>query len=302
MENIQGMLAKKSEGRPLTPEEYDRMAKFVDSVEKRVMVKKPVEKKVEDKQRQEVRKTISPVAFEQGILDSGLPEHAAYTLQENGLSTVGDLVMQMKIEPDDVLKLQGIGPRAMAEINRLVETMSTKPAEEAATASAETGAAEAPVTEGTPPAGSEHVIATPVDEIVQQAAEEPAVAEDITITPPSPVQEAAAVEAAAETADAETAKVETEAEAAETAVEAKTTEAGEPVGEETSFDELFTLRPEVVADEAPAEEEEEEAGKGDKKKGKKKGKKHVEIEFDPEAGRTFAKKKHKRGGEDWDWG
>ena len=187
MEKIQDLLAKKAESRPLTPEEYDRMAKFVDLVEKRVMVKKPVEKKVEDKQRQDLRKTISPVAFEQNILDSGLPEHVAYTLQENGLSTLGELVVQMKINPDEVLRLQGIGPRAMTEINRLVEAMTIKPEPEAAAATVET--AEAAPIEEAPPGGFEHVIAAPVDEIVEKAAEEPAVAEDLTIAPPSPVQE-----------------------------------------------------------------------------------------------------------------
>jgi N utilization substance protein A len=307
MENIQVMLAKKAEGRPLTPEEYDRMAKFVDSVEKRVAVKKPVEKKVEDKQRQEIRKTISPVAFEQSILDSGLPEHVAYTLQENGLGTLGDLVIQMKVEPDEVLRLQGIGPRAMTEINRLVEAMTiqpvevTAPQEEAAqpVAAAQPMAGEQPVAaeqpetaepqeaaaqmeaatgmvEAAAPESSEQAAVAPVEEIEEQAAEEPALAEGLTITPPGPAQEELALE--------------------QGVVE-------EPVAEETSFDELFTLRPEVISEITPAEDEEDEAGKGDKKKGKKKGKKHVEIEFDPEAGRTFVKKKHKRGGEEWtDWG
>ncbi len=187
MEKIQDLLAKKTEGRPLTPEEYDRMAKFVDMVEKRVMVKKPVEKKADDKQRQELRKTISPVAFAQNILDSGLPEHVSYTLQENGLSTLGDLILQMKVNPDEVLRLQGIGPRAMNEINRLVEAMTIKPEPEAAAATVET--AEAAPIEEAPPGGFEHVIAAPVDEIVEKAAGEPAVAEDLTIAPPSPVQE-----------------------------------------------------------------------------------------------------------------
>src|SRR5512138_553340 len=49
IETIQGFLAKKAECRPLTPEEYDRMAKFVDMIEKRVTVKKAPEKRVEDK-------------------------------------------------------------------------------------------------------------------------------------------------------------------------------------------------------------------------------------------------------------
>jgi N utilization substance protein A len=260
------------------------MAKFVDSVEKRATVKKAPEKKAEDKQRQEVRKTIAPVAFEQNILDSALPEHMAYTLQENGYPTIGDLILQMKIDQDEILRLQGIGPRAMNEIARLVDALSVQPAAataEAATAEAATAEAEAveaatvetetaeaataTATAAAPEAekagGFENVVAGQVEEIVERAAEDSAVADEVTIAPTSPVQ-----------AEAES--------------------------EEVTFDELFTMRPEVVAD-APAEEEEEDSK--DKKKGKKKGKKHVEIVFDPDAGQTFAKKKHKRGGEEWEW-
>jgi N utilization substance protein A len=278
METIQGYLARKSEGRPLTPEEYDRMAKFVDSVEKRVAVKKVPEKKVEDKQRLEVRRTIAPVAFEQTLLDGTLPEHVAYTLQENGYATVGDLVMQMKVDQDEILRLPGIGPRAMNEIQQLVEAMSITPVEEPQKSEA--------VEEI--PGGFANVNAAPVDEIVERAAEEPAVAADVNIAPTSPVQAAAETEttgpAQAEAAAPDVEGVET-AEAEET--------------EEIPFDQLFTLRPEVAVD-ANAEEDEGDSKDG-KKKGKKKGKKHVEIEFDPDAGRTIVKKKHKRGGEEWEW-
>ncbi len=281
MEKIQDLLAKKTEGRPLTPEEYDRMAKFVDMVEKRVTVKKPAEKKVEDQQRKELRKTINPIAFEQGILDSGLPEHVAYTLQENGLSSVGDLLVQMKVDADEVLKLQGIGPRAMAEINRLVETMTIQPVE------AEAEAVEA---EAAPAAEALPVEVEPAAEaLAAKTGEEPAAAEGV-IASPEPKE----------------AELSTEAGQAEPALEkgeAAPAAEEESISEEVTFDELFTLRPEVITDVAAAEDEEEDSSKGDKKKGKKKGKKHVEIEFDPEAGRTFVKKKHKRGGEEWgDWG
>jgi N utilization substance protein A len=288
--NIQEMLAKKSEGRPLTPEEYDRMAKFVDSVEKRATAKRQPEKKIDDKQHQEIRKTILPAAFEQSILDSGLPEHVGYTLQENGYGTLGDLVLQMKVNQDEVLKLQGIGPRAMNEISRLIDAVTIKqPASEPEKPVEAEAAQEAevePVTEQ--PGGFDHVIAAPVEEIVEAAANEPAVAGDVTITPPSPVQEAAAEEKAELEQAAASANLENPEAVGE----------GEPLAEETSFDELFTLRPEIIAD-VPASDEEEDDK--DKKKGKKKGKKHVEIEFDPDAGRTFVKKKHKRGGEEWEW-
>ena len=81
--------------------------------------------------------------------------------------------MQMKINPDEILRLQGIGPRAMKEINRLVETMTIKPAEEPAAMPKQPRScseAEAELrSEEAPPGGFEHVIAAPVDEIVERA-------------------------------------------------------------------------------------------------------------------------------------
>jgi hypothetical protein len=73
--------------------------------------------------------------------------------------------------------------------------------------------------------------------------------------------------------------------------------------EESSFDQLFALRPDVVQVAAGEEEtEESDEDKKDKKKGKKKGgKKFVEITYDPDADVTVARKKHKRGDEGFEW-
>ncbi len=131
-EAVSGLLARKAEGRPLSSEEYDRMAQFVDRVQRRAS-RRAMEKKAEEDNRiQSVRASIPAEAFQTSILDSGLPEHVAYLLQEGGFSTVGDVVMQMRLDPDQILKLQGIGPRAMSEITALVErtVVTAQPAEE----------------------------------------------------------------------------------------------------------------------------------------------------------------------------
>jgi len=47
-------------------------------------------------------------------------------------------------------------------------------------------------------------------------------------------------------------------------------------------------------------DEDEEESDDTKKKGKKKKKKHVEIEYDEDLGEVVARKKHKRGDEDFD--
>jgi len=126
MDKVMDILAKKADNRPLSPDENDRMAQFVDRVEKR-SARKVLEKKTEDPRVQEIRAALSAENYAKNILDSGLPEHVAYTLQDAGMATVGELVIQMKLNGDEVFKLQGIGPRAMTEINRLVDAVYKPP-------------------------------------------------------------------------------------------------------------------------------------------------------------------------------
>lgn len=121
IDQVSNMLAKKAEGRPLTPEEYDQMGRFVDRVERRTAAQRQPERKaVEEEKYAAIRSTIPVELFERNILDSGLAEHVAYLLQGAGYQSVGDLILQMKIDPDRVFRVQGIGPRAMAEINNLM--------------------------------------------------------------------------------------------------------------------------------------------------------------------------------------
>jgi transcription termination/antitermination protein NusA len=268
---IEAILSKKSDGRPLTPEEYDQLAQFVDRVERKA-VKRLAEKKVEeDKELDLIRKSLPAGVFDQNILDSTLPEHVAFILQEAGYSTVGELAMQMKTHPDDVLRLQGIGPKAMTEISKVMDTLDTMTA-------------------------------------AQQAAEAIAAVEEVpteTLAPieiTAPVETPAAEEAVAETKAAIQPVIEAAAETPEIKEETAPVSEGEaipvPAEEEVSFDQLFTLKPGII--EPVAEEEDEESGDKNKK-GKKKKKKFVELTYDPDRDVVLAKKQHKRGGTGWEW-
>ncbi len=264
MARVGDLLARKAEGRPLAPEEFEVLARFVDRVEKRSTVSPAAEKAVVD-EIDVARNLIPADAFELSILDSGLPEHVAYILQEAGFSTLGEMAVQMKVRPDDILRLNGIGPRALQEINNLVAALDERKAAEAAATEVATEEAEAAAPEIVeavePEVSLEPVAEAPVEEVkVEIAEEEPVVSEP-----------AAEVEL-------------------------------EPEEEETSFDKLFELRTPVVPA-TSIEEEEEEEEEGDsktKKKGKKK-KKHVQVEYDPEKDETIVYRKHRREGEDWDW-
>jgi N utilization substance protein A len=273
VELVSSLLARKAENRPLTPEEYDKMTQFVDRVERKVSMKRAPEKKVEEPRLLEIRSAMTPADYDRPILDSPLPEHVAYTLQEAGYATVGEMVTQMLINPDDILKLQGIGPRAMQEISRLVETVYHP-------VSAEAAAEAARVVEETP--------AQVEPSAVLQAAEAPVVD---ALAPTEALEAPAAVDAAPAV------------ESAEVPVAVAGTAPAVEEEEEPSFDQLFALRPEIVTPAATGEEEEDESSDSkDKKKGKKKGgKKFVEITYDPDADVTVARKKHKLGDDTWDW-
>ncbi len=253
---IEESLTRKADGRPLMPEEYDVMARFVDRVEKRT-ARKP-EKKVEVA-IPEVDALIPVDAFDTPILDGPLPEHVANLLQEAGYNTVGEVARQMKTAPDEVLRINGIGPKAMAEIIKMMDELDARAAAAAA------------------PAVAEPTQEAPAAEIVEEIS--PVVEKPVEAEPEMLVQEPPV-------------RAVPEPELVTPVLE-----------EEPSLEDLFTLRPEVLANPEVVEEEEEEgdaAGKTGKKKAKKK-RKSVEVVYDPERDMTLAHKKHKRGGEGWDW-
>ncbi len=117
---ITEILAKKAEGRPLTPEEYQNLAQFVDRVERRAIERQRAVEQESAEKLAEARAGIPEVAFEQPLDVLGLPEHVYNILTEADYRTAGDLLLAMKLSPDRVLGLPGIGPKAMQAIHTAV--------------------------------------------------------------------------------------------------------------------------------------------------------------------------------------
>lgn len=256
---IDQILIKKSEGRPLTPEEYDIMIRFVDRIERQTSLKPedliPPE---EDEEMKAIRAALPEEIFSQSILDCELPEHVRFILQEAGYLNTGELIMKMKTNPDDILRIQSIGPRAMTEINKLLETFEPK----------------SEVEESAPESVVEELeITAETSEETEQSAEE-------IVTP-----------------EKEDLQLETAGEQSVSQPE-ETTEGKE---EEPSFEEIFTLTPDVSDLSALADDEEEDSEAITEKKPKKK-RKHVQVEYDPDLDMTLVRKKRKRDSlSDWDW-
>jgi len=278
---IEASVQKKSEGRPLTPEEYDAMAQFVDRVERRSATRRQADRVVEDARLREAKMGVPEAAFSVSILDSTLPEHVAFILQEAGYENAGEVVLQMKKNPDAILALQGIGPRAMQEIQKLVAsfTVAEKPVVE------EVEKVEQPQEPQQLPQPQQPQEVTPEPAPVEALPVEVApVVEAVTVEQP-PVEVVLPVEQPAPVAAAVVEPAQTPAAATEV--------------EETmaSLDILTNI--EAVAPAEASEEEDETDKKGKKKK--KKGKR-VEIVYDPERDITLVHKKHKHddGFVDWD--
>jgi N utilization substance protein A len=273
---IEQILTKKSEGRPVTPEEYTQLSQFVDRVERRTIQIQEEAARVEEERVTAARTEIPAAAFEMSLYDAGIKEHILNILTEAEFDTVGNLMMALKIDPDKVLGLPGIGPKAMENIQESLAALTFPEPEPEPEAMVETEivAEEAPAVEQV--AEAEEVVESPVAE--GQAAV--SVQDEVQ---PEAVAEGAVEAPAEEKAKEKKPKKKEEEELSEDA---------DRVKDDVSLDELFALKEMFQTGPAPEEEEESD---DKKKKGKKKKKKHVEIEYDEELGEVVARKKHKRG-------
>ena len=188
MTRITDILKKKEDGKALTSEDNTLMARFVDRVEKRGEADRKQEDAAAQAELKALRASIDPRAFEMPILDVPLKEHILAILQEAGMENFGDLMLQVKRDPDKILSLNGIGPKAMEEIQTLVQTyqfpaLETVPEPVAEEAPALEEPATAAVVEG----GAEAV----VSEVEAEAVEAPVVE---TVETPAIVEEPAAEE------------------------------------------------------------------------------------------------------------
>ena len=264
---VEHVLAKKSEGRPVTPEEYQILAQFVDRVERGIIRQRESDRRAEDERYKELRSSIPEAAFSMYLEDLPLSTKLYELLFEAGYDTVGSLMLQIKQDPDVILALGGVGPRAMDEIKTILSTIEFPQPAEAEPVEAETQVVE--------PQAEAEVEIQPAAEVVELPVEIESAETELIVEPES-MTEGAAVET-------------------EPVVETETEQEEEPA----ELDKLFTLRPEILIRD-DSEDEEDEEGQLDKKgkKGKKKKRKNVEMEYDPDLNIMVVKRKRKN--EDWD--
>jgi N utilization substance protein A len=273
---IQSILAKKAEGRPVTPEEYQVLFQFVDRLERGILRKRHATKLEENEQYQAIRSKIPEQAFATYLEDLPLSVRTFSALSEAGYDSLGSLMLQIELDSDAILRLGGIGPKALEEIKSVIAAMSAEEAEVEAEAEAEeeveAEAEEFPAQEIELP--SEPVVVEPVEAVLVEGIEVPEVTE--------PVEEEPLL--------------------AEEPVSAEITEPVMSTSEvaEDDLDQLFKVSSEMLMVRELDEEDEEDISLKKGKKAKKKKRKHVEMEYDPDRDIMIVKHTRKRGDSDWD--
>ena len=295
---VETVLAKKAEGRPITPEEFTVISQFVDRIERGLIYRRTAEKRQEEERRKVARSHVPEPAFAMVLEDLGLGDRVYDLLSSTGYQTVGDLILQIELDEDAVLGISGIGPKAMEDIHQRLANLSF-PEEKVSEPVEVVPALEAPVEVGIEIAPVEAVVlaaepeATAAD-IVQLPSVEPAISEQAALA-------ATGAEAAEEIVGAVVggesgAGAEAQLPADEAATQVKSSE----------FDDLFSIKPGEIGYNVTGEDEEEEDGdqKPGTKKSKKKKKRFVEVEYDPDRDVTLVKRKRKRDGtwgDDWEF-
>jgi N utilization substance protein A len=205
------------------------------------------------------------------VLATDLESRLAELLDEAGFHSVGDLSIALKLRPDSILKLQGIGPKAMADIAAIVASSLQK------YMPATIEEAEQPIVKETA-ALEEPVLAV-------QAEDQIDLAEALTFDSAMDMEPMSVASPRGKGAEINVAPQE------------------ESIEEDISFEDIFTLKPELLdpmrVHEDVDYESDDSLSAADKKKKKRK---NQTIEFDPEANLVIKHKKHKRsGGGEWDW-
>ncbi len=121
---IEEILAKKVENRPIMPEEYTILNQFIDRVEKRTTQVNEEAARIEDERVAAARAEIPVAAFAMPLDQAGMKEHIFNILTEAGFETVGALMFALKTNTDKVLGLAGIGSKALQNIEEALAALT----------------------------------------------------------------------------------------------------------------------------------------------------------------------------------
>ncbi len=131
---LEAILARKTEGRPVQPEEFALLGQFVSRVEGGLLDRREADQQAVLEERTKIRATIPDAAFHVPLDELDVPLRFTIELGGAGYSTIGDLLYQLRLNRDDILAVNGIGPKAMelidAALAAWLDQLANQPAAE----------------------------------------------------------------------------------------------------------------------------------------------------------------------------
>jgi N utilization substance protein A len=273
LHQVETIMAKKQEGRPITPEEYHLIGGFVDRIEHGVIQRRQAIKKEHDLRLKNAQEAVPEAVYDLPIFALGLTKKVTALFQEAEYEFIGDLMVQYFFDNSKLLEIKGIGEKVLEKIQTSFDLLtSTLPEPEP-----EPEPAPEPEEQHEPEGVSEPEIIETVDEaVIMVDTDEGVQPEEVT------VQDETVVESDDEPVIAEP--------------EAVTEEKEEELP--ISLEDIFKLKPEML--DLPIGSDDLLEGDTVAKEKKKRRKKFVEQEYDPDQDVTIYRKKHKRDVNEWD--
>jgi N utilization substance protein A len=118
------VVAKKAEGKPITPEEFTLLGKAVDLVEKLNAQSRLRERAAKEEQVAAIRASIPAPARKMLLREAPLPEGLSRLLTETEFKTVGDVLEQLAIDEKRLLDIEGLGPKALEELKTVLGSLT----------------------------------------------------------------------------------------------------------------------------------------------------------------------------------
>jgi transcription termination/antitermination protein NusA len=120
VEDVEVVLGKKEAGRAISPEEYKLLGKIVNLVETGAEDRRQVEIQKRIAALEEAKSKIPEGSFDTPLDELGLSPRLSINLTGFGYSSIGDLMLQLDQNEDEILSQEGVGPKAMEDIKATI--------------------------------------------------------------------------------------------------------------------------------------------------------------------------------------
>jgi N utilization substance protein A len=119
---VELVLAKKAANRPITSEDYMVLTRLVAGVEGRIVAAHAVEYERINKARSMARKTVPEQAWKVHVSELEITPRVQNLLEENNITTLGDLMMYLEMGDEALLDISGFGDKALEEVKEGVDS------------------------------------------------------------------------------------------------------------------------------------------------------------------------------------